>query len=100
MAQAAVTRLHGKTPVLSESRFATVPPSFDVKVCIDIAGRVSTVEVPDGLDAVMASELTDTIKDWKYVPYKQNDTAMPACFNVNFRAKYSSDAGVLVSNLR
>ncbi|HWU88652.1 MAG TPA: protein kinase [Kofleriaceae bacterium] len=86
---AAITRVGGKPLVVDESRLYEVPSNFAVTVCIDTTGRVSAVGVPLKLEAALVSEVTTTLNGWTYAPYRQNGTAVPACFTVPFYVKYS-----------
>ena len=84
-------RVHGKTPIIDQTGLYAMPSSIAAKVCIDTSGRVSIVDLPAALDAMLASELTTTVKSWKYTPYKADGVPVPACFVVNFQLKQSSD---------
>jgi len=83
----AVKRLVGEPPTLGASKPQNMPPVVAAKVCIDPAGVVTGVEIITKLERHTTSDLAATIKNWRYAPYKQEGTAVPACFSVNFRVK-------------
>ena len=84
----AVKRLTGETPTLGASKPQNMPAVVSAKVCIDASGAVSSVEILTKLERHTTSDLSATMKTWRYAPYKQPDgTAAPACFSVNFRVK-------------
>jgi hypothetical protein len=86
----AVTRVGGATPVLSlppRAGSAAAATAVAAKVCIDTAGRVTTVDVLTKLEPAAASELSRAIHGWTYRPYQQGGAAVPACFAVSFRVK-------------
>jgi serine/threonine protein kinase len=83
----AVTRTGGATPTISGAKLDGVPSTVAAKLCIDTAGRVSSVDVLTKLDPATAGELAGTLKSWTYAPYKQQGAPVPACFVVTFRAK-------------
>jgi serine/threonine protein kinase len=83
----AVKKLSGDVPSISKFRNMELPPSLAAKVCIDETGKVSFAEMVTKLDRRVATELTDTLRSWRYATYVQNGVAIPACFVVTFRAK-------------
>jgi hypothetical protein len=88
VAPTAVVRNGGATPKLSPSRNEEIPANVAAKLCIDAAGRVTSVDLLTKLErAATASDLTSTLKGWTYTPYKQQGVAVPACFVVNFHTK-------------
>ncbi|HEU0032373.1 MAG TPA: protein kinase [Kofleriaceae bacterium] len=87
VAPTAVTRVAGDTPTLSKTKRAEMPPVVAAKVCIDTAGAVSSVDMITKLERLTVLDLTAAIRGWRYAPYKQAGTAVPACFVVSFRVK-------------
>jgi len=87
VAPTAVTRLGGTTPSVAKSKRGAVPPVVSAKVCIDLAGRVSDVEVLTKLERMTVIDLTSSLETWTYAPYKQHGAPVPACFVVSFRVK-------------
>ena len=87
VAPAAVKRLSGSTPSLAASRRAELPATVSAKVCIDTAGRVTSVDVLTKLERMTLLDLTSALREWRYAPYVQAGAAVPACFVVSFRAK-------------
>ena len=88
VAPTAITRTGGATPKLNPSRNEEIPANVAAKLCIDTAGRVSSVDLLTKLErSATASELTSTLKGWTYTPYKQQGAAVPACFVVNFHTR-------------
>jgi hypothetical protein len=83
----AVTRLSGETATLGKSKRAEVPPVVAAKVCIDTSGSVASVQLLTKLERHTIGDLTDTLKTWRYAPYKQAGVAVPACFVVSFKVK-------------
>ena len=81
----AVTKLSGDTPNISSR--GDVPPVVAAKVCIDISGRVSSVEMITKLERHAAEDLTDAIKTWRYAPYRDGGSTIPACFSLTLRTK-------------
>jgi serine/threonine protein kinase len=82
-----VTRLSGTIPTVAKSKRGEVPPVVSAKVCIDAAGRVSSVDVLTKLERMTAIDLTNALKGWTYAPYKKGGTPVPACFVVSLRVK-------------
>ena len=87
IAPTAVTRTGGPTPTLNKAQSDEVPPIIAAKLCIDTAGRVTSVDVLTKLERATASELTSALEEWTYTPYRRGGTAVPACFVVRFRAQ-------------
>jgi hypothetical protein len=83
----AVKRLSGGTPNIDKSKYTELPSVISVKLCIDTHGTVASVDVLTRVDAHTATVLADTLRTWKYAPYKQGATAVSACFSVPFRVK-------------
>ena len=59
-----VTRLGGITPTVNKSKRGEVPPVVSAKVCIDPAGRVSSVDVLTKLERMTVIDLTDALESW------------------------------------
>jgi hypothetical protein len=87
VAPTAVRRISGETPTLGASRPDQMPSVVAAKVCIDSRGTVTSVDIISKLERHTGSDLARTIRGWRYAPYKQAGTAVPACFSVNFRVK-------------
>ena len=63
-----------------------VPKQAQVKICIDTAGKVSSV-TPFKLPPDVAKALQDAIKAWRYAPYLDGGAPTPACFVSSFGLK-------------
>jgi hypothetical protein len=74
-------------PTLGKSKRAEVPPVVAAKVCIDTAGKVSSVEMITKLERLTSMDLSHAIHTWRYSPYKPGGLATPACFVVSFRVQ-------------
>ena len=83
----AVRRVAGETPTLGASKPENMPPVVAAKVCIDTSGAVSSIDIITKLERHTTVDLVSSMKAWRYAPYKQDGTAVPACFSVNFRVK-------------
>jgi hypothetical protein len=83
----AVKRISGDAPTVSKSKKSEVPPAVSAKVCIDTSGKVSSVDMITKLERMTSLDLGNAIKGWRYAPYKQAGTAVPACFVVSFRVQ-------------
>ena len=83
----AVKRLSGSVPTVGKSKRADVPPVVAAKVCIDTAGKVTTVAMITKLERLTSVDLSNAIQSWRYAPYKQQGIAVPACFVVSFRVQ-------------
>jgi serine/threonine protein kinase len=83
----AVKRISGDAPTVSKSKKSEVPPAVSAKVCIDTSGNVSSVTMITKLERMTSLDLGNAIKGWRYAPYKQAGTAVPACFVVSFRVQ-------------
>ena len=86
VAPSAVTKLSGNTPSLVVKN-TDLPPVAVAKLCIDTAGKVTSADMVSKIDQQAASELVDTLRGWRYAPYKQGGLAMAACFTVSFRLR-------------
>jgi hypothetical protein len=82
-----VTRISGEMPTLGKSKRAEVPPVVAAKVCIDASGKVTGVNLITKLERLTSVDLSNAVHGWRYQPYKQNGTAVPACFVVSFRVQ-------------
>jgi len=76
-------------PELSKTRHAEIPPVVAAKLCIDHTGGVTSADLITKLEARSALEMTQTMKTWRYTPYKPTGSPTPAaaCFAVSFRTK-------------
>jgi serine/threonine protein kinase len=87
-----VTRISGELGNLKADLKSgqEMPTSIAAKVCIDTAGKVTSVQV-----LKLTGELADTVKKklkgFRYSPYKQNGVAVPACLFETFKFKYKGD---------
>ena len=77
----------GALPTLGTSRPDQVPPVVAARVCIDTAGKVTSVDMITKLERHTAADLASAIKSWKYAPYHKDGQPTSACFSVNFRVK-------------
>ena len=84
-----VTKLSGEVPELSKTRHAEIPPVVAAKLCIDHTGVVTSADLITKLEARAALEMVQTLKNWRYTPYKPQNSPTPAaaCFAVSFRSK-------------
>jgi hypothetical protein len=82
-----VKRISGDMPTLGKTKRAEVPPVVAAKVCIDAAGKVSGVDMITKLERLTSVDLSHAIHSWRHQPYKQNGTAVAACFVVSFRVQ-------------
>ena len=59
------------------------------KLCIDHTGAVTSADLITKLEARAALEMVQTLKGWRYTPYKPQGSPTPAaaCFAVSFRSK-------------
>ncbi|MDB4952884.1 MAG: serine/threonine protein kinase [Myxococcales bacterium] len=87
VAPSAVTKLSGETPSIGKSKNVDIPPVVAAKVCIDVAGNVSSVDALTKLDRIAKQGLVEGLMSWKYVPYKKDGGAAAACFVVTMRVK-------------
>jgi len=87
IAPTAVTRVFGEAPTLGKSKRAEVPPIVAAKVCIDQSGRVTSVDMISKLERHAASDLANTMRSWRYTPYREGGVERSACFVVSFRVK-------------
>ena len=86
VAPTAVTRISGEIPTFTKYRHLTdLPSTVAAKVCITTNGSVGSVAMLTRIDATLAAEIGATIRRWRYAPYKQNGSAVAACFVVSFR---------------
>ena len=83
----AVVKLSGTVPnVVRASK--DLPPMAAAKLCIDTAGAVTSVEFLSGkLERRVIADLGDSLKTWKYQPYKKAGTPVGACFVVTLRLR-------------
>ncbi|MGE0397621.1 MAG: protein kinase [Kofleriaceae bacterium] len=84
-----VTKISGDVPKLSMTRHAEVPPVVAAKLCIDHKGAVTSADLITKLEARAALEMVQTLKSWRYTPYKPQGSpnTAAACFAVSFRSK-------------
>jgi hypothetical protein len=83
----AVSKLSGETPNMGKTKNADIPPVVAAKACIDVTGRVTSVDILTKLDRIAKQDLIDGLLSWHYAPYKKDGTAVPACFVVTLRVK-------------
>jgi hypothetical protein len=82
-----VTRTGGAVPTLTSANPSEVPAIVAAKLCIDTAGRVTSVQVSTKLERETARELTSALESWTYAPYKRQGTVVPVCFIASLRTK-------------
>jgi len=87
VAPTAVTRLSGGSPSINKGRNSDIPAVIAAKVCIDVAGHVSSADVITKIERHAAADLVDAIKQWQYAPYKRDGKPLSACFVVSLRLK-------------
>lgn len=83
----AVMKRSGEAPNITRFTGQSLPPVAAAKLCIDTQGNVTSVDFVGKIDAKIASELSATLKTWKYAPYVQAGTTLSACFVVTMRMK-------------
>jgi eukaryotic-like serine/threonine-protein kinase len=82
---AAVHRIAGAPPRITPPAGTALPATITAKLCIDDAGRLTSVEVTTPLDPDLASQITSALHAWRYAPYKAGGTAQAVCFQIAFR---------------
>jgi serine/threonine protein kinase len=83
-----VKRLSGDAPTFKKVRNAELPAMVSAKLCIDTAGKITSVDVlTKQLDRATVVDMMSTIRGWRYAPYLQNGSAIAVCFVVPFRLK-------------
>jgi hypothetical protein len=82
---AAVHRIAGPPPRITPPAGTALPATITAKLCIDDAGRVTSVEVTTPLDPDLATQITGALRTWQYAPYRAGGTAQAVCFQVAFR---------------
>jgi hypothetical protein len=84
----AVTRLSGDTPSFTAFRGTELPAVVNAKVCIDLAGQVTSADVMTKIDHRAASDIAQALRAWVYAPYKTRaGAASGACFVVPMRTR-------------
>ena len=79
----AVTKLSGELPAMRVN--TGDDPAVMAKLCIDEAGKVSSVKLVKAPSS-LAADLTRALSSWKYKPYTNRDSKLsPACFVVSLR---------------
>ncbi|HTR56424.1 MAG TPA: PEGA domain-containing protein, partial [Kofleriaceae bacterium] len=86
VAPTAVTKVSGDPPHLEVSS-TDLPAVAVAKLCIDPTGAVTSATVLTKLPRNAGTDLALALHGWRYAPYKQGGTAVPACFTVSFRLK-------------
>jgi serine/threonine protein kinase len=82
-----VSRVSGVLPEIAALKGTEVPDVISTKLCIDVAGKVTSATVLTKLDHEAASQLSTALGKWVYTPYAQNGAAVPACFVLTLRVK-------------
>ncbi len=80
-----VIRLRGAETQTGDSSHSSKP--INTRICITSNGRVSSVKVLDDMPAKMLTALERALKTWRYEPYRQDGTPVPACFQAKYRLK-------------
>ncbi len=83
---AAVHRLDGAAPRITPPASTALPATITAKLCIDDAGRITSVEMTTPLDPDLAAQITGALRTWQYAPYRAGGTAQAVCFQVAFRS--------------
>ncbi|MCX5742398.1 MAG: serine/threonine protein kinase [Proteobacteria bacterium] len=81
-----VTKLSGETPRLATKQ-TDLPAMVSAKVCIDVVGKVTTVDPITRLERHAAADLVDAMRTWRYAPYKHDGAPVAACFVVSFKSR-------------
>src|SRR5262249_55598812 len=84
-----VSRTSGAVPSIKGSSSLAgekIPANISAKVCIDTGGSVTSTKVLTKLPEEARSLLERSIKGWRYTPYKDGGSAVPACFVASFRS--------------
>jgi hypothetical protein len=82
-----VSRVSGVLPEIAALKGSEVPDVISTKLCIDVAGKVTSATVLTKLDHAAATQLSTALGKWVYTPYAQNGAAVPACFVLTLRVK-------------
>ena len=83
----AVTKLSGTVPVIRQRRGDAAPERVSAKLCIDERGAVTRADILTPVSAPVASTLTESLRAWRYRPYREGGVAVPACFAVGFKSE-------------
>jgi TonB family protein len=84
VAAGAVTKLSGEIPKLEAANNASNGDAL-VKMCIDAAGKVTSVKVVKSTGAI-ANDLQTALTSWRYKPYTNKDRQTSAvCFPLQLR---------------
>ncbi|HEX3762961.1 MAG TPA: PEGA domain-containing protein, partial [Kofleriaceae bacterium] len=81
----AVKRIAGAAPRFTVPASAALPATISARLCIDHAGRVTSVELATQLDVDLAGKISDALRAWQYAPYTAGGAARPVCFQTAFR---------------
>jgi protein TonB len=57
------------------------------QICVSRGGRVDSVTVAPGADPLLAKNVSNTVKSWRYRPLVANRTAIPFCYDGRFEFK-------------
>ena len=76
----AMTKVAGKNPSIPRGASGDVA----AKLCVDEAGRVTSVNILRAASEVRDS-VTAGLKQWRYKPYVEGGRAIPVCFAVNMK---------------
>ncbi len=87
VAPTAVTKVSGEVPNLVASPGSDIPVVIAAKLCIDVSGHVTSVDVVSKLERRTAEALADGLRSWRYAPYKPGGVASAACFAVTMRSR-------------
>jgi PEGA domain len=87
ISSSAVKRVSGDAPNLRTLRMDDLPKVISAKMCIDTSGSVTSVSILQSIDNRFVRELQNTLKKWRYTPYKLDGTLRAACFVVPMRTK-------------
>ncbi len=82
-----VTKLSGEVPHLSVGKTSDIPAMVAAKLCIDVAGKVTSVDILTKLERHAASDLIDAMRAWRYAPYKDAGAPASACFVATLKTK-------------
>jgi hypothetical protein len=86
VAASAVSKVSGDLPVLRGDHDGDVL----VKMCIDDAGKVTSVKVVKTSPG-MPADLVGALQGWHYKPYLKDGKAEPVCFALSLRVVVKND---------
>ncbi|GAB4565158.1 MAG: hypothetical protein Tsb0020_15840 [Haliangiales bacterium] len=77
-------RESGSLPMLSADK-RDLPERTKALMCVDTGGSVTSVKIYTEMPAEVRHELGQTLKKWRYQPYRKDGEVVPVCFGIIFR---------------